>query len=250
MHMSTGPGTRPYTLRMGDSLRQIARRFHTTPQAILSVNPALRENGLRVGQTIFIPLGYAPPPESPSRPGCVGQAELALNNRMRLLWEQHVYWTQMTIVSLAHNLPDAEVVVARLLRNAKDFEAAFVPFYGEAIAGQFAQLLTSHIKIAGELVTAAKADDSAAADHARKQWYENADEIAAFLGSINPHWSAQEWRKMLYDHLAMIEAEVNAVLTGKSADSVRIFEAIEQEALMMADHMTQGIVKQFPQYFR
>ena len=169
---------------------------------------------------------------------------------MRLLWEQHVYWTRMVILSIAFNLPDAEFVTNRLLRNPKDFEAALKPFYGENIAARFAELFTNHLTIAGELVKAAKANDSAAAADAEKRWYANADQIAAFLGSINLYWSALEWQRMLYNHLAMTKAEAVDILTQKYAESIDVFENIEREALAMADMMTQGIVRQFPQYFR
>ncbi|MEA4973339.1 MAG: acetylglutamate kinase [Candidatus Metalachnospira sp.] len=138
----------------------------------------------------------------------------------------------------------------RLLRNPKDFEAALIPYYGEDIAAEFAELLTSHLTIAAELIKAAIANDSAAVDDAERQWYTNADQIAAFLSSINPYWSEQEWQKMLYDHLAMTKTEAVDILTQKYSDSINEFENIEQQALAMADMMTQGIVKQFPQYFR
>ncbi|MEA4824485.1 MAG: acetylglutamate kinase [Clostridiaceae bacterium] len=180
----------------------------------------------------------------------ISKAEQTLSNHMRLLWEQHVYWTRMAILSMVFGLPDSDFVTNRLLRNPKDFEAALRPFYGENIAAQFAELLTSHLTIAAELVQAAKAGDSTAAADAEKRWYANANQIAAFLDSINPNWSEQEWQKLLNDHLAMTKAEAVDILTQKYVDSINMFENIEQEALTMADIMTQGIVKQFPQYFR
>lgn len=244
-------GTSPYTIQSGDSLSLIAQRFHTTVQAIASANPLLDQNNLRVGQTICIPNGYSIP-QMPAHSSIrsISPKEQALSNQMRLLWEQHVYWTRMFILSVAFGLPDTEAVTARLLRNPKDFEAALRPLYGEATAAKFAKLFTEHLTIAAELVKAAKAGNSAAAADAEKRWYANADQIAAFLASINPFWSAQEWRKMLYDHLAMTKTEAVDILTGKYTDSIGVFEKIEKEALMMADEMTAGIVKQFPQNFK
>ena len=121
MHMPPGPaGTWSYTIRPGDSLRLIAQRFHTTTQAILSSNPALSENNLRTGQTIYIPRGYSSLQASAQpMPEGVSQAEEALSNRMRLLWEQHVYWTRLVILSMAFGLPDAQLATARLLRNPR-----------------------------------------------------------------------------------------------------------------------------------
>lgn len=227
----------------------IAQRFHTTIQEIASANPELDVNNLHIGQMIFIPQRFRQMPAQPMPMG-ISKAEQTLSNHMRLLWEQHVYWTRMVILSMAFGLPDTEFATNRLLRNPQDFEAALKPFYGEAIAARFEKLFTSHLTIAAELVNAAKAGNSAAAADAEKRWYANADQIAAFLGSINPYWSTQEWQKMLYNHLAMTKAEAVDILTQKYADSIRMFEDIEQEALAMADVMTQGIVKQFAQYFR
>lgn len=216
----------------------------------MSANPMLHENNLRIGQMINIPQGYrSQHVPSQSVPECISKKQQTLSSHIRLLWEQHVYWTRLFILSVAFGLPDTEFVTDRLLRNPKDFEEALKPFYGKDIAAKFAELFTSHLTIAAELVTAAKAGDSAATADAERRWYANADEIAAFLSSINPYWSAQEWRKMLYDHLAMTKTEAVDILTQKYEDSISIFDHIEQQALMMADAMTQGLVKQFSQQF-
>lgn len=150
---------------------------------------------------------------------------------------------------MAFDLPDVDLVTNRLLRNPEDFEALLRPLYGERIASGFADLLTSHLVIAAELVNAAKEGDSEAAAEAEARWYENADEIAAFLGSINPYWSAQQWRNMLYDHLALTKAEAVSILTGNYEESIALFDQIERQALGMADLMTAGIVQQFPNIF-
>ncbi|MCI2105798.1 MAG: LysM domain-containing protein [Intestinimonas sp.] len=230
-------------------MRLIAQHFNTTTEAIMSANPMLNENNLRIGQVICIPKNYRTMP-SQSITECISKTQQTLSSQMRLLWEQHVYWTRLFIVSSAFGLPDAKFVTNRLLRNPKDFEAALRLFYGENIAAKFAELFTSHLTIAAELVMAAKAGDNTTAAEAESRWYKNADEIAAFLSSINPYWSAQEWQKMLYDHLAMTKTEAVDILTQKYEDSISTFDHIEQQALMMADVMTQGLIKQFPQQFR
>jgi len=193
--------------------------------------------------------GWSEMPVQP-RPMGIGKAEHTLSNHLRMLWEQHVYWTRLVMLSIAFGLPDEQPVTDRLLRNPKDFEAALKIFYGENAAAKFADLFTSHLTIAAELVKAAKAGDSAAADDAEKRWYANADEIAEFLGTANPYWPAQEWKKLLYDHLAMTKAEAVDILTGNYADSIVVLDKIEQQALGMADFMTKGIVRQFPNAFR
>lgn len=243
-------GTYPYEVQPGDSLWLLAQRYQTTIQAIAAVNPGIDLNNLYIGQIICIPERYGTYQiYAKQQPAEMSSAEEILSNYMRMLWEQHVYWTRMVILSMVFGLPDTEFVTNRLLRNAKDFEAMLRPFYGDDIAAEFAELFTNHLTIAAELVQAAKDNNSAAAEDAEKRWYENADQIAAFLNSINPYWSAQEWQRMLYNHLAMTKQEAVDLLAKNYEDSITIFENIEQEALEMADMMTQGIVRQFFQYF-
>lgn len=240
------PGTYPYIIKSGDSLWRIAQQFGTTIQAIAAANPMLDEDNLQIGQVIFIPQKYGYHQKFiQSYSNCISAEEQRLHDQFRLLWEQHVYWTRMAIVSILMSLPDEEYVSNRLLRNPKDFEVALRPYYGEINSQKFEELLTSHLSIAAELVKALKAGNNIAAADADKRWYANADQIAEFLGSINPYWSVQEWKKMLYDHLSMTKEEAAAIMDKRFEDSIYIFDAIEKEALMMADTMTQGIVEQF-----
>lgn len=238
-----------YIIRPNDNINIIARRFNITIKDIASVNPQIDINNMRTGQTIYIPQKVGDKSEKYVNK-CKSKAEMALNNEMRLLWEQHVYWTRMLIISMAFNLPDAQLVANRLLQNPEDFKTALTPFYGEANAAVFADLLTAHLVIASELVKAAIVGNTAAAADAEARWYKNADQIAAFLASINPYWSYEQWQKMLCDHLAMTKAEAVDILNKDYTASISEFENIEKQAMVMADIMTQGIVKQFPQYFK
>lgn len=101
------------------------------------------------------------------------------------------------------------------------------------------------ISTAADLVNAAKKNDTKAMNAARNKWYQNADEIAAFLAGINPHWSKDIWQDFLFDHLEMTEQEVALRLAGKYAKDVKIYDMIEIEALKMADYMFHGFISNF-----
>src|SRR5687768_7067325 len=55
-----------------------------------------------------------------------------LRAAMRRLWEDHIVWTRMFIVSSVAGLPDAGPAAERLLRNQAEIGDAVKPFYGEA----------------------------------------------------------------------------------------------------------------------
>lgn len=177
------------------------------------------------------------------------QSEIGLMNTMRALWEQHVAWTRMAIISIAANLPDQELVSQRLLRNAQDMGNVLKPLYGNKSANEFSYLIREHLLIAAQLVEAAKAGNTSEAAKAERAWYENADEIANFLTSINPNLPAAAVREMLYQHLVLTKSEAVARLSGNFARDIVVYDKIERQALTMADAITAGIVNQFPKVF-
>lgn len=171
---------------------------------------------------------------------------LNLNNELRRLWEEHIVWTKLTIMALASNAPDTKLVTNRLLRNADDFGHLFAFFYDQNTAKHFADLIREHLIIAADLVVAAKKGDTNAVKTIDDKWHRNADEIAIFMNSINPYFNESEVRSMFYNHLALTKAEAVAILTNKYEDAIKLFDEIENQALMMSDMFLKGLANQFP----
>jgi hypothetical protein len=175
---------------------------------------------------------------------------VAFHDEMRRLWEDHVTWTRLAIISLTADTPDTEASVGRLLKNQTDIGNAIKPFYGEAAGQELTRLLREHIVIAADLIAAAKAGDQTAVTEAQSRWTANADEIAAFLAAANPRsWDLDEMKAMLHEHLRLTTDEAVARLHGDWAADVAAYEEIHLQALGMADMLSNGIVKQFPQRF-
>jgi hypothetical protein len=167
------------------------------------------------------------------------------------LWEEHVAWTRLTIISLVDIKDPTETVATetRLLKNTKDMAEVCRMFYGEEAAKKFDELMTEHLTTAAELVQAAVAGDNNKAEDAEKRWYKNADEIAATLNMLNPNWEEKEMKNMLYDHLRLTKAEAVARLTKDYSTDISTYDEIEKQARMMADGFSHGIIMQFPDKF-
>jgi hypothetical protein len=182
--------------------------------------------------------------------GTVTARQLAFRNAMRVLWEQHVAWTRLAIVSFAGNLPDLSATEARLLRNQHDIGAAVVPFYGRKAGHELTALLRRHILIAVAILGDVKSGDSGALAKDNAAWYANANRISAFLHAANPHqWPLAALRKMMHRHLKLTTNEAVAELTGKFGASVHAYDMVEHEILGMADMLSTGIIAQFPRRF-
>jgi hypothetical protein len=168
---------------------------------------------------------------------------------MHKLWEDHVTWTRNVILNIIDDLPGTSEGVARLLQNQDDIGNAIKPYYGEAAADQLKRLLREHITIAADLLKAAKSGDNAAFDEANKKWFANADELSIFLNKANPAWKLGDMKKMMNDHLNLTTSEAVARLKKDYAADVKAYDKVHDEILMMADMLTDGIIKQFPSKF-
>ena len=112
--------------------------------------------------------------------------QIAFHDAMRKLWEDHVTWTRLAIVTFADESAGFPATAARLLQNQVDIGDAIKPFYGDAAGAQLTALLHDHITIAVEILQAAKAGDTDAFNEANARWYANANDIADFLSAANP----------------------------------------------------------------
>ena len=172
-----------------------------------------------------------------------------LKSDMRKLWEDHITWTRNVIFNILDGLPGTTEAVGRLLQNQVDIGNAIKPFYGSNAGNHLTALLHDHITIAADLLTALKNNNAAALNAANVAWFRNADSIAAFLASLNPNWTLVDLKEMMYSHLNLTTAEAIARKTANYAADVTAYENVHLEILEMADMLTEGIVKQFPNKF-
>jgi hypothetical protein len=176
---------------------------------------------------------------------------VAFHDAMRRLWEDHVTWTRLAIISLTGDTPDTEASVGRLLQNQTDIGDAIKPFYGDAAGQELTRLLREHILIAADLIAVAKSGDTAAVTSQEARWTANADQIATLLSKANPgSWKLGPMKAMMHDHLRLTTDEVVARLQHKWAADVRAYDRIQLQILRMSDMLANGIVAQFPARFR
>jgi len=184
-------------------------------------------------------------------PSALGQMKSSppdLRSDMRKLWEDHVVWTRLFIISSLADLPDKQATTDRLLKNQVDIGNAIKPFYGDAAGNKLSALLKDHILIAADIVADAKGNQTAKLETDKKRWVANADEIATFLSSANPkNWPAADMKSMMREHLDVTTTELMARLNKDWAADVAAYEKVHGQILHMADMLADGISKQFPE---
>jgi hypothetical protein len=196
---------------------------------------------------------------TPSSPPVVSQSAVSFHDSMRKLWEDHITWTRNVIISFEVNVPDSSATLPdlgaaldRLFQNQVDIGNAIKPYYGDALGNELTSLLHDHIAIAGEILQAVKTGDTAAYQDANARWYANAHDIAVFLSeTLDPAiTSLAEADQMMKDHLDATTREVVARLNSDWTADTAAYDKVHEQALGMADMLSDGIIANFPSKFR
>jgi hypothetical protein len=125
---------------------------------------------------------------------------------------------------------------------------ALRPFYGED-ADELGGLITDHLVIAAQILQAIH--DGQPTDDLIAQWYANANDNAAKMNQMNPHfWPLDEAQTMWREHLDATVAEVLAHHNGQYQAEVEAYDLVHDLALEMADFFSDGVMQQFPRRFK
>jgi hypothetical protein len=179
------------------------------------------------------------------------QSAVSFENKFRKLWIDHVVWTSNYITSATTaGSEDQQQVLTRLLKNQEDIGNAIQPIYGMTAGNKLTDLLKEHIVIAGKIVDAAKSGNKSLVNQLNKEWYKNADDIAAFLSGANPYLKKDDLKNMLHMHLKLVTDDLSASLTKDwNARIISIDDGLTH-IIQMADKISKAVVKQFPDKFK
>ena len=174
----------------------------------------------------------------------------AHRKKLHSLWENHGNWMRLFIISTLDDREYRDPTKNHLLDNQHNIGEALKPFYGDKAGNQFTALLEVHVQIAGEMLQAAKKADAAAFEDAVDRWYANADQLAELLHELNPsQWQPAETKTIFREYLDLTLELALARWNGDFEADIAAAEKVRTQAAAIADMLSEGIIKQFPDRF-
>ncbi|MBR0599640.1 hypothetical protein [Sinanaerobacter chloroacetimidivorans] len=172
---------------------------------------------------------------------CITYELLNTISNARTFWNELSIWTRAYLLSRYEKLGNEEEIFARLNKVPSVYGDMLRSVFGDRITEDYMQLLYTHISLIDHLIAAQMEGNSEAVSEYTRQLYQNADQRAQFLASVNPFWFENEWRNMLYNYLRSTIEESTTFLTEDYPRNIDIFDRLLENAEIIGDYFSQGL---------
>jgi hypothetical protein len=173
-----------------------------------------------------------------------------MKQSFRDLWLGHIYWVQHAVLDSIKNSPaERDAVKKEVDANTKQIASMLTPFYGEARSQQFLSLLDINIDAVRDYSEATTAENKSRQDTALSRLASNANDFGAFLSGINPHLSESTARGLIAAHGAHHVLQINQYKKKDYAHLDETWKMMREHVYVIADTLTEALVKQFPNKF-
>lgn len=165
-----------------------------------------------------------------------------LKNDFRLLMLQFTFLQKLYIFAVAADQGYSEAILNRWYEIPNQLKEKFQLVFGLK-SEKCVEFLSKHIMYMAELIQALKQDDRERVDFYMTGLYRNGDELADFLGSLNPFWSEIQWQTLLYSYINMSINKATAILSEDHERALDIFDRLIVHSLVMGDYMGDGVIQ-------
>lgn len=174
------------------------------------------------------------------KPG-ISALQVDLRAALVKLFIDHGVFTALVLKSIVDGGRDTTVLLNRLNQNQHNIGDQLKPILGEAFGNELTNVLLEHIKLAGAVITAAAKNDLTLDDKIT-QLFDNSDEVAAVLTSINPDKLPYEvTQRMFHIHNQFIIDMTIHRLNHDYQNEITLFDAYIGELIQMANSIYQAL---------
>lgn len=165
--------------------------------------------------------------------------------RARMLWRDLATWLRSYKVSLYGGVGNTNELGQRLFKIPLEYGNILRVFFGDQATEQYINLLTQYIAILQSLFIAQIYKDVNAINNLTQQAYQNVNNTAALLASINPYWTQSEWVTLLDSFTNMQIDEATTFLVKDYTRNNDIFDRILSLTNIIGDYYSEGLTNYF-----
>lgn len=225
-----------HVIQQGDTIYRLAKSYDTTVPEILMNNLGINPYNLQVGTSLVICQGENADGQQ--------ENEMMLNQNLRSLWEQLVYWMRMYLLAQAGDGRGTEAIERRINRIIDEMEDLFARYYPAELAAELKDELNRLTTGMLRLIGLVKAGDPKETDELDAELEQDVQQLAGILSNMNINYNREDLERELGEYLMLTKREIVARLSEEYADDIDTFDELERQALKLADYLSVGIIRQ------
>jgi hypothetical protein len=188
--------------------------------------------------TSGVSTAAAPPQDNVQ---CITYEQMNDIYNIRMLWFDLVTWVRSYMLSRFIGIGNADEIYAKLKQVSVEYVNTLKKYFPDIVVEEYIQLFYTYIELIDAFITAMMQGNIDEVSQITRSLYENADERAAFVASINPFWDLEEGRDRLYVNLRSTIEQATTFLAGDYARNIDIFTRLLDQAETTSTFLGQGL---------
>ena len=172
--------------------------------------------------------------------------EAEVKQALRDLWVEHTFSIRHVATN---NMDERDAAQKEVVANSKLIAHIMKQFYGDAISDALCRLLNSNYSAIREYSEASVAGNKPRQDAALALLESNTDDIADLLSRANPYLQRDTIQGLIAAHGSHQILQVNLYKERKYARVMATWPTMRRQVYVIADALTAGLVRQFPDKF-
>lgn len=174
-------------------------------------------------------------------PNCITYAQMSLIFNSRIYYRRLTTWTRAYLSSRYFGVGTSEALFERLYRETIDIGDMLHLVFGRRYSEEYSQLLSQYAIISHQLIDAQIAGDIQAVNESVKRLYQNVADRSVFLESINPYWSAPDYRNLFNSYIEYTLETANAMVSGDFTRNMELYDLLNELTNRMGDTFAEGV---------
>lgn len=162
---------------------------------------------------------------------------------IRMFWYELVFWVRNYMLSRYREIGNVDEVYARLKEVPVQYVTRLKDIFGEQIKESYIELFNTFIDLLDAFITAQMEGNNDKVAEITMQLYQNANDRAAFIASINPFWDEEVWKNRLYNNIRSTIEESTTFLTEDYPRNIDIFNRLLDQAESTSTYFAQGLFR-------
>ena len=193
------------------------------------------------GLYFYLTSGALASPTTQDSQQCITYDEMNTIYNIRMFWFELVTWVRNYMISRYLGIGNPDAVYERLKQVPINYTNYLKKVFGEELGAKSLQALNTYIELIDQFITAQMEGNVDELNRVTQLLYQNADERAKIISSMNPFWDETEWRNRLYTNTQNTIESSTSLLRKDYQTNINIFSRLLDLAESTSTYFAQGL---------